>query len=166
MWNAQMLPALLSGAVDAALALCPEPAPELAEAIVRDEPVVAVLPADHALAGEEAIPLSALAEEAFVFFPRELAPRLHDVLIGLCRRSGFEPKLRSGSFHTAWDLGILSDARGVAIAPSSVRRRLADGVVAVPISDPADRLATSLVWLDGEPSAARDAFRAIADGVF
>jgi DNA-binding transcriptional LysR family regulator len=166
MWNAQMPSALRSGAVDVALALCPDPAPELAEEVIRSEPVVAVLAAGHALAGEQAIALSSLAHETFVFFPRELAPRLHDVLVGICRRSGFEPKLASGSFHTGWDLGILGDSPAVAVAPSSVRSRLADGVVAVPLSAPGDRLETSLVWPDGDPSPAREAFRALARGVF
>jgi DNA-binding transcriptional LysR family regulator len=166
MWNAQMLPALQSGAVDVAVALCPESAPELAEEVIRSEPVVAVLAAGHALAGEEAIPLSSLAEESFVFFPRELAPRLHDVLVGICRRSGFEPKLRSGSFHTGWDMGVLGDSPVVAVAPRSVRSRLAEGVVAVPLSDPADRLETSLVWREGDPSAAREVFRSLARDVF
>jgi pimeloyl-ACP methyl ester carboxylesterase len=85
-----------------------------------------VLPARHPLAGEQAIPLGSLGEETFVFFARELAPRLRDALVGLCRRAGFEPKVRSGSFHTGWDLGILSQAGGV-------RHRLErPGIVASP----------------------------------
>src|SRR5262249_37188385 len=133
MWNAAMIAAIRSGTVDVAVALCPELAPDVADEVIRTEPVVAVLPAKHALAGEDAIPLSSLAEETFVFFARELGPRLHDGLIGLCRRAGFEPKVRSGSFHTGWDLGILSEAEVVAIAPRSVRSSLAEGVVVVPL---------------------------------
>jgi DNA-binding transcriptional LysR family regulator len=166
MWNAQMAPALRSGAVDVAVALCPDPAPGLAEEVIRSEPVVAVVAASHALAGERAIPLRSLADETFVFFPRELAPRLHDVLVGICRRSGFEPKLTTGSFHTGWDLGTLGDSPVAAIAPGSVRSRLADGVVAVPLSTPSVRLETSVVWPDGDPLPAREAFRALARGVF
>ena len=71
---------------------------------IRRESVVALLGAQHALAGEGTIPLGALAEEAFVLFPRELAPRLYDAFIGLCRRSGFETKVRRESFHTGWEL--------------------------------------------------------------
>jgi DNA-binding transcriptional LysR family regulator len=166
MWNAQMLPALQSGAVDVALALCPESSPDTVEEVVRTEPVVAVLGAGHPLAAEEAIALSALAEDPFVFFPRELAPRLHDVLIGLCRQAGFEPQRRTGSFHTGWDLGILGDSRAVALAPRSVASRQSDGVVTVPLSDPVDRLETSLVWREGDSSPAREAFCTLARRVF
>jgi hypothetical protein len=31
-----------------------------------------------------------------------VADQFHDALIGLCRRAGFEPKVRSGSLHTGW----------------------------------------------------------------
>jgi DNA-binding transcriptional LysR family regulator len=166
MWNAQMLPALRSGAVDVALALCPEMASDMVAEVIRTEPVVAVLRAGHALAGDVAIALDALAAETFVFFPRELAPRLHDVLIGLCRRAGFEPTLTSGSFHTGWDLGIIGDSDVVAIAPRSVAARQAPDVATVALSDAAARLETCVVWKDGDASPAREAFCAVARTVF
>jgi DNA-binding transcriptional LysR family regulator len=52
MWNAEMIAALRSGVVDVAIALCPDLAPELDDEVIRTEPVVAVLPATHLLAGE------------------------------------------------------------------------------------------------------------------
>jgi DNA-binding transcriptional LysR family regulator len=166
MWNAAMIPALRSGAVDIAIALCPELAPDLADEVIRTEPVVAVLAATHPLASEKAIPLSSLAEETFVFFARELAPRLHDVLISLCRRAGFEPKVGSGSFHTGWDLGTLSRAEVVAVAPRSVTSRLAEGVIGVPLSEPTDLLDTRLLWRDDDASPAVEVFRSAARTVF
>jgi LysR family transcriptional regulator, benzoate and cis,cis-muconate-responsive activator of ben and cat genes len=166
MWNAAMIPAIRSGTVDMAVALCPELAPDMAHEAIRTERVVAVLPATHPLAGEDAIPLSSLAEETFVFFARGLAPRLHDALIGLCRRAGFEPKVRSGSFHTGWDLGILSQAEVVAVAPRSVTSSLAEGVVAVAMSEPTDVLDTRLMWRDDDPSPAVEVFRSVARTAF
>jgi LysR family transcriptional regulator, benzoate and cis,cis-muconate-responsive activator of ben and cat genes len=166
MWNAAMIPALRSGTVDIAIALCPELAPDLADEVIRTEPVVAVLAATHPLASEKAIPLSSLAEETFVFFARELAPRLHDVLIGLCRRAGFEPKVGSGSFHTGWDLGTLSQGEVVAVAPRSVKSRLAEGMVAVPLSEPSELLDTRLLWRDDQPAPAVEVFRSAARTVF
>lgn len=166
MWNAAMIPAIRSGTVDVAVALRPELAPDMADEVIRTEPVVAVLPATHALTGEDAIPLSSLAEETFVFFARELAPRLHDALIGLCRRAGFEPKVRSGSFHTGWDLGILSQADVVAVAPRSVTSGLAEGVAAVPLSEPTDLLDTRLLWRDDDPSPAVQVLRSAALSAF
>jgi hypothetical protein len=59
--------------------------------------------AGHRLAGETSLPLAALAADGFLMFPRDLAPRLHDFMVDPCRRAGFEPLIRSESFHTGWE---------------------------------------------------------------
>jgi DNA-binding transcriptional LysR family regulator len=166
MWNARMPSALRSGSLDVAVSLCPEIAGELSYEPIRREAVAALLGTEHALAGGPTIPLGALADEAFVLFPRELAPRLYDMLIGLCRRSGFEPNLRSESFHSGWELGVLAELAVVAIVPASVGRDLPDGVAAVALSDPVDRLETDLVWRADDSSATVAAFVEVARGVF
>jgi len=42
MWNAEMIAALRTARVDIAISLCPEPAPELADELIRTEQVVAL----------------------------------------------------------------------------------------------------------------------------
>jgi DNA-binding transcriptional LysR family regulator len=166
MWNARMIDALRTGTVDVAVALCPELAADVADEVIRTERVVAILAAKHRLANEEAIALGSLRDEAFLLFPRELAPRLHDVMVGLCRGAGFEPKLRSESFHTGWDLLLLADDPVVAIAPKSVASELPEGVVAVSLTEPTDSIETRLLWRDDDPSPALHAFRAAARAVY
>jgi DNA-binding transcriptional LysR family regulator len=166
MWNADMGAALRSGAIDVAISLCPELADDIADEVIRTEHVVAILAAKHSLAGEEAISLPALADGEFVLFPRELAPRLYDVMVAICRHAGFEPKLRSESFHTGWDLLLLADAPVVAIAPRSVSGELPEGVVAVPLREPADALETRLLWRDDNPSPTAQQFLAAARTVY
>jgi DNA-binding transcriptional LysR family regulator len=102
MWNARMIDALRAGTIDAAIAVCPEVGDGVAYATIRTEPVVAVLAASHVLAVKGPIGLDALADESFVLFPREYAPRLYDRLVGLCRTAGFEPAVRRESFHAGW----------------------------------------------------------------
>jgi DNA-binding transcriptional LysR family regulator len=162
MWNADMGNALRRSTIDVAISLCPELSPDLADEVIRTEPPVAVLAEHHPLARERAIPVAALADEQLLLFPRELAPRLHDVLVGICRRAGFEPRLRSESFHTGWDLLLLRDVSVVALAPRSVASGLADGVVAVAFGEPTDALETRLLWRGDDRSPALDAFRAAA----
>jgi DNA-binding transcriptional LysR family regulator len=166
MWNGRMADALRGGSHDVAVALCPEIAGELSYEPLRREAVVALLSAQHALARERAIPLGALAEEGFVLFPRELAPRLYDTLVGLCRRVGFEPTVRSESFHSGWELGLLAELRVVAIVPASVACDLPKGVTSVALSEPTDRLETDLVWRADDSSAALAAFLEVARRVF
>jgi DNA-binding transcriptional LysR family regulator len=166
MWNARMAPALANGSIDLALSLCPEIASELALAPIRKERLVALMPEAHPLAAEEAIPLSSLAEEEFVLFPREIAPRLHDAFVAVYRRAGFEPRLRNESFHTGWDLGVLAEIPAVAIAPQTVAGGLPEGIAAVSLSEPTDSLETCLVWRSDERSPAIATFVAEARSAF
>jgi DNA-binding transcriptional LysR family regulator len=162
MWNARMPPAFANGSIDIALSLCPEIAAELELAPIRNERLAALLPEAHPLAREDAIPLSALADDEFIVFPREIAPRLHDAFMSVFRRVGFEARVRNESFHTGWDLGVLAEIPAVAVAPQSVAAALPDGIVAVALSEPTDSLETCLVWRADERSPAVAALVAVA----
>jgi DNA-binding transcriptional LysR family regulator len=162
MWNARMPPAFGSGSIDIALSLCPEIAAELELAPIRTERLVALLPEAHPLARKDAIPLSALADEEFILFPREIAPRLHDAFVAIFRRAGFEPRVRNESFHTGWDLGVLTDIPAAALAPQTIAGGLPEGIVAVALTEPTDALETCLVWRSDDSSPAVAAFVAVA----
>jgi DNA-binding transcriptional LysR family regulator len=166
MWNARMLSALRSGAIDVAVSLCPEVAGEFSYMTVRSEPVIALLAPSHPLAGREAIELRALSEEGFLLFPRELAPRLYDFMASLCRRAGFEPHIRGESFHSGWELQILADVDVDALAPASVALELPDGIIATSVADLPDQLETAIVWRKDDPSPTNRAFREAAQTVF
>jgi DNA-binding transcriptional LysR family regulator len=166
MWNADIAPALRRGLIDVAVSLCPELPPDLGQEVIRHERPVAILAEHHRLAHAEAIAVEALAGEELLLFPRELAPRLYDMLVGICRGAGFEPRLRSESFHTSWDLLLLPDVPVVALAPESVAGGLAEGVVAVPLSGAPSSLETRLLWHGEEPSPTLAAFRSVARTVY
>jgi LysR family transcriptional regulator, benzoate and cis,cis-muconate-responsive activator of ben and cat genes len=162
MWNARMPHAFGNGSIDIALSLCPEIAAELELAPIRKERFVSLLPEAHPLAREDAIPLSALADEEFIVFPREIAPRLHEAFLAAYRRAGFEPRVRNESFHTGWDLGVLAEIPAAAIAPQTVAAGLPDGIVAVPLSEPTDSIETCLLWRSDDSSSTVEAFVAVA----
>jgi DNA-binding transcriptional LysR family regulator len=160
----RMTPALRARAIDVALALYPEIVDDFSYRPIRNESVVAVLSASHALATESAIELELLADEELLF-PREIAPRLYDFYSDLCRRAGFEPREGSESARTRWLLGTW-DATTAALLPRSVSADLPRGAVAVPISAPPDRLETQLVWRTERPNAALAAFLEAVGDVF
>jgi len=166
MWNARMLPALRSGAIDVAVALCPEVAGEFSYQPIRSEPVIVLLAQSHPLGGRQTLDLRDLAEERFLFFPRELAPRLYDVMVGICRHAGFEPVATGESFHSAWELQILADVDVVALVPASVAPEVPNGIAAVPVADPPDQLETAIVWRKDDPSPTVVAFREATQALF
>ena len=165
-WNSRMPDALADGTIDVAIALCPEVASGVESEPIRSEPLVALLPASHRLAGEHVLALESLASEEFVLFPRELAPRLHDAFMAIYRRAGFEPRLRRESFHAGWDIGILDQIAAATLVPASVSTALPGGVTAVPLSDPAAELDTFLVMPAGPRSPAVETCIAAARAVY
>jgi DNA-binding transcriptional LysR family regulator len=164
MWNGRMPVALRTRTIDVAVALCPDVVGDLAYATVRSEPVVALLSSSHRLASEPAVSLDAFADDEFLLFPRDLGPRLYDVMVGLCRTSGFEPAQRNESFHTRWTIGAW-EPHTVGLVPQSVSHELPDGVVALAITPPA-LLETQVVWRSGDASATVAAFGEVATAVF
>jgi len=160
----QMARALRAGAIDVALALYPEVVAGLTYQTIRREPIVALLSAAHPLARQDAVRLEALAGE-FLMFPRELAPRLHDFYVGLCRRSGFEPKLSAESARSRWTIGTW-EISTAALLPASVANDLPDGVVVVPITGTGEALEFQLAWRSDNHNPALAAFAALAERVF
>ncbi|ETK37475.1 LysR family transcriptional regulator [Microbispora sp. ATCC PTA-5024] len=67
--SAGLAQALVAGELDAAFVSLPGPLPGLAMRELAAVPLVLVVPADHPLAGEEAVPLARLSEEEFIDFP-------------------------------------------------------------------------------------------------
>jgi DNA-binding transcriptional LysR family regulator len=160
----RMPAALRAGTIDVALALYPEVVGELSYLPIRRERVVAVLASTHPLAHEQAISLEALADE-FLLFPREVAPRLHDFYVNLCRSAGFEPKQGGESSRSRFTVGTW-DASTTGLFPESVSTDLPAGIVAVPIAGPAEALQSELVWRSDNESPTLTAFVEVAGGVF
>jgi DNA-binding transcriptional LysR family regulator len=166
MWNARMAEALRAGTIDTAIALCPEPSDSLASRRIRTERVVAILGSGHPHAAGGPIRLDWLADESFVLFPRGYAPRLYDALVALCRNAGFEPTLRTESFHAGWELGLLADLDVVALTPASVSLTLPAGLAAVPLAEPSPRLETHALYRPDNASPALAAFLDVATSAF
>jgi DNA-binding transcriptional LysR family regulator len=166
MWNARMPAALSAGLIDVAVSICPERSGEIESETIRREPVVALVTEDHELATEGEVPVQALEHEGLVMFPREFAPRLYEHIVGICRSAGFEPEIRSESFHTSWELGLLADVPVVALVPESVTHELPVGVVSLALEEPGAWIETATVWRKNDDSAVGAAFREVARGVF
>lgn len=125
------LEALERDQVDVALVRGPvAPGAGLVE-LVHREPFVAAFPDDHALAKRRSVSIAALREEPFVLFPRHLAPPYHDVILGFCRRAGFEPLVRYETSEYQTILSLVAAGLGVTVVPASVSTLRRTGVAFV-----------------------------------
>jgi DNA-binding transcriptional LysR family regulator len=60
---------------------------------VRDEPISALLPADHPLADRACLDMAELADERWTHLPVRSCPEYREALVSLARRYGFEPRV-------------------------------------------------------------------------
>ena len=160
-----LMPASLRmGTIDVALAVYPDIVSELSYRTIRRERIVAVLSSSHPLADKHAIELKALADD-LVLFPRNLAPRLHDFYLNLCRSAGFEPSHAEESSRTRWTIGTWNPSTAV-ILPASVANDLPNGTVAVVVSHPTDLIENQLVWRADDQNPILPAFIELSTQVF
>ncbi|WP_374574212.1 LysR family transcriptional regulator [Phenylobacterium sp.] len=88
-----------------------------------EEEMVAALPADHRLAPSAGpIPLSALADDTFVFYRRPTGPGLHDAIMAACLAAGFSPEVGQEAPRMSSTLGLVASGLGVSIVPASMRQ--------------------------------------------
>jgi DNA-binding transcriptional LysR family regulator len=91
---------------------------------LADEAMVIVVPASHPLAGSPRLPLSALAGEPLVLFPRHAGPNWFDEVITACREAGFEPILGQEAPQISSVGNLVAAELGVAVVPASIALRV------------------------------------------
>jgi molybdate transport repressor ModE-like protein len=131
------LPELRSGNVDVALTyvndgLPTEPPAWMEEVPLLTEPVLAILPERHPLAGRDAIGLVELAGERFIAEP---AADHRPFTLVACHAAGFEPRIAGYSSDFGLTTALVARGGAVALIPRMALREPV-GVVAVPLSEP------------------------------
>lgn len=155
---ADLVAGLRAGRLDAALTRPPLVADLHAEELLR-EPVAAVLPAAHALAGARELRLADLAGEPWVLTPREAWPPWHRVYDEDFARAGFRPRVVQRAATVQGLLALVAAGVGVTRLAFSARSLRPGDVVFVPLAG--DTAATVLLTRPGASNPALPRLRAL-----
>lgn len=129
---------------------------------VFHESVAIALPDDHPQVDTDRVPLDALADDAFVLFPRALEPDTYDRFVTLCAAAGFVPDVRQEATSLQTVLGLVASGLGVAFVAASVTTGLSRrGVVFRPL-EPAPRLVTTIARATANDNPAIEAALSLA----
>lgn len=162
--NAELVRGLREGAYDLALMRGGVPAEAGIEVrALRSERLVAVLPAQHPLAGCPAVPLGELAGEAFVVHPSS-GSAMHGLVLAACARAGFTPSPLIEVGETSTLVVFVAAGHGVALVPESVQSLRLDGVVYVPLEQ-RETVRLGLARRTGEESPAVERVAGIVEGI-
>jgi DNA-binding transcriptional LysR family regulator len=87
---------------------------------VLEEPMVVALPVEHPKARQKAVDLKALAEDAFVMFPRHHGPGINDVIMQACHDVGFVPNVSYEPNEMQTILAYVAGGLGISLVPQSL----------------------------------------------
>ena len=120
--------------------------------LLSEEPLLAVLPAKHALARRPKLKLADLGHERFVLFPREIGPTLFDTIALACREAGFQMRPGQTAPQIASIVNLVAAELGVSLVPASMRQIQAKGVIFRELHDTSAVARLSLAWRRSDTS--------------
>jgi DNA-binding transcriptional LysR family regulator len=142
-----MLDALKTGKIDVGFTRPLEPPHDrvLRSELLYQDPIVAVMPKDHPLAGKP-VDIRALAHERFVTCDRAVTPTMFDAILALCTSAGFSPEISNSSETWTGILTLVEAGEGIALVPSGVRYIRTPDVVFAEILPHTTHVGLSVAW--------------------
>jgi LysR family hca operon transcriptional activator len=124
--------ALMRGKVDIAFLRREKEAPGLTFKPLTQEPLVAVLPAGHRLAGQKTVRLADLADEIYIT-PTRVAPALKAAIETYAAKSGIVLKPQYDGENLSSVISLVTSTGGVTLLPLYVKLMLPASVVTRPL---------------------------------
>lgn len=151
--------AVVRGAADAGLLLCPPASEDIETKPLRRDVPVAVVRPQHPLAGHPTVTIGELAGYHLVLRPRSVSKGAHDVILGMFHgRPPAGTRVTESYSGASWDA---MHADGFTIVPSSAA--VGGDFATIPISDSEAEFTMSLMWSTQTPPLVLDALLEAAD---
>jgi DNA-binding transcriptional LysR family regulator len=153
-FNSDEQPDLLrSFALDASLLYPPHRTEQgLETESILIDPLVAVLPEGHRLAGQRQVALKALASEPWIFFRRAIASRLYDVILRACGDAGFAPRVVQEARKLSTIASLVASGLGVSLVPVTLTRLRLPRLVCRPLAAPVPLMPLAIMWRRNDPN--------------
>jgi DNA-binding transcriptional LysR family regulator len=114
--------------------------------VVRQEPIVCVLPEEHPLATRERIAVPLLAHEPFVLQSRQIGGGYYVQLMKLCLAFGFTPHVIQEVTETYAIVSLVAAGIGISLVPLSTRNIRSQGVVYRELEDTTALTEIAVAW--------------------
>ncbi|KXO83842.1 LysR family transcriptional regulator [Stutzerimonas stutzeri] len=122
MTTLQQVEALKNGRIDIGLGRIRIDDPAIEQEVLSQDPMVAVLPKGHALAGQP-VTLEQLGNEEFVLYPAQPRPSYADHVLGLFAHHGMSLNVSQWANELQTALGLVAAGMGITLVPASVQQQ-------------------------------------------
>jgi DNA-binding transcriptional LysR family regulator len=127
------LEALGSGEIDVGLLRPPVVRPELDAIRVVAEPLVAAIPAGHALAGKPSLSMKDIDNQPFVMYAPYESRYFYDLLVGEFARANVLPRYVQQLSQIHSILSLVKAGLGIAVVPQAAASLRMEGIVLLPL---------------------------------
>lgn len=122
MTTLQQIEALKSGRIDIGFGRIHFDDAAIHQEVLREDPLVAVLPIGHHLLGQP-ITLEHLSKERFVLYPANPRPSYADHVLALFANNGMSIQVSQWANELQTALGLVAAGLGIALVPASVQQQ-------------------------------------------
>ena len=130
--------ALKEGRIDVGFGRIRFEDPGVRRTVLRNEPLVAAVPAAHPLAQSSGpVSLSRLADEPQILYPRAPRPSYADQVLSIFHDAGLEPNITHEVRELQIAVGMVAAEEGICIVPESVRQSRTEDVRYLELVEPA-----------------------------
>ncbi|MFC1438794.1 LysR substrate-binding domain-containing protein [Streptacidiphilus sp. N1-10] len=136
--------ALRVGAIDVALLRPSAAGPSLVTHLLRHDPLVVALPADHALARRRRLRAADLAGTDLIVHSADRRSTMYDVVLRVLRDAGVEARIRHEVGETSTLVTLVAGGLGAAVVPEPVSALTLPGVVYRPLVQPTTTVALAV----------------------
>lgn len=146
--------AVKEGTIDIGFAPSGIKHPALIVKKIIDGYFVVVMPKDHTLAQNEAVPIKDLKGQPLIFFDKALNPQLYNRCVGFFKDAGFQPKIVMETNQVQTGIRMAAEKEGFFFLANYVVEHLPDHLVAQKISGFANEISMVAVWHENNKSRA------------
>lgn len=130
----QQLDALKSGRIDIGFGRMLFDDPDITQHVLRQDPLVVALPADHPLLSSP-VTLEQLAVEPFILYPANPRPNYADHVVGIFAQQGLKIHIAQMANELQTAIGLVAAGVGITLVPASVQRLHRDDIGYVSLVD-------------------------------
>jgi len=131
----------------------------------HQESYALIVPAGHSLTGKERVNICELANEDFIFFPRDSQPYLYDEWMNVFAQCGFTPRIVQEAATKAAAMALVAAHLGIAIVPESLAHRSLPPVIFKQLTGNHPLLEMHIVYKKNAEHAVLDHFLSIVQKV-